>query len=64
MYKIYSDVAGDFFESDLSRAEIIPMEFIIDEKVYTHTLDYSEMSKEEFLKKLKKLLTFNPATCI
>ena len=53
MYKIYSDIAGDFFKSDLSRAEIIPMEFIIDEKVYTHTLDYKEMSKDEFLKLLK-----------
>lgn len=53
MYKIYSDIAGDFFKSDLSRAEIIPMEFIIDEKVYTHTLDYKEMSRDEFLKLLK-----------
>ena len=53
MYKIYSDIAGDFFKSDLSRAEIIPMEFIIDEKIYTHTLDYKEMSRDEFLKLLK-----------
>lgn len=53
MYKIYSDIAGDFNKEQIKRIEVIPAPFISRDEEIIHTLDYKNMSKEEFIKRLK-----------